>query len=73
MAHKITFEDVKGFHNVVDLAGSFGKSSNKRLQAILNLNEDGTLAYTFQVQNNKDVCTSTDNLYRAVEVYNSLP
>lgn len=73
MAHTITFQDVKNFHNVVDLAGSFGKSSNKKLQAILNLNEDGTLTYTFQVQNNKEVQASTDNLYQAVEIYNSLP
>ncbi len=73
MAHTITFEDVKGFHNVVDLAGSFGKDSNKKLQAILNLNEDGTLGYKFQVKSNKEVQVSTENLYQAVSVYNSLP
>lgn len=69
MAHKITLEDIGDFYNVIDLAGS----SNKELQVILNLNKDGTLAYTFQVQNNREVQASTFNLYQAVEVYNSLP
>lgn len=73
MAHTITFEEIKSFHNVLDLAGSFGKGSSKKLQAILKLDEDGTLAYMFQVEANKEVQASTDNLYQAVEVYNSLP
>lgn len=72
MKHTIDISEIGDITKTIDLAGHFGHSVDKELYLEVHIRPNGKVLTTYQVKTNKQVVLSTEDIFAAVEKYNSI-
>ncbi len=70
--HTIEMDQLKGFEIKHNLAGSYGQGSHKSLDAVIQINTDGTASVVFQVESHRVKVGKFNTLQLAVQQYNEV-